>query len=372
VLIAVLIPVLIGFAALTIDVSAMYTVRNELQLSADAAALAAASAYLSDPMMQIRLGYGGEVQLYDAMARGRAEATRVAAQNYSLQLAKTLIGRDDVSFGWIDINSGTSGIVTGVPGVNFNAAHVLVRRDANLNGPLNLYFASIFGRSKTDVSASAVAAFDDRFAGYDPGSGTAALWPIAVHEDIYKNEIVNGGDDYSYDDVSGVSRMSDGIREINLYPYVNTPGNFGMLQIGHDTSSADTQATQLEYGLSAAEVETEIGTPDFSFYNDGGQPITYNIDGSPGLMTTLEGPIDVHVGDVVGFLLFDNAVDQGAITSYHVTRMVFARVMDVMLQGAAPKRGVWLQPAPFAGGGVITDPKAPSSNGMVGKLVLVR
>jgi len=372
VLVAVVIPVLIGFAALTIDVSAMYTVRNELQLSADAAAMAAASAYLSNPMLQVRLGYGGEAQVDETMYLGRTEVTRVAAQNHSLQLSHTDINASDVAFGWIDIASGTSPLNPAAAGNTFNAARVMVRRDDQANGPMSLYFASIFGRSSTAVTASAVAALDDRFSGYETSDGTAALWPIAVHEDIYNDQIINGGDTFEYDPVTGVARNADGIHEINLYPYVNTPGNFGMLQIGHDTSSADTQSTQLEYGVSPDEVQTEIGSTEFSFYNDGGEPVTYNINGSPGLMTTLEGPIETHVGDVVGFLLFDNAIEQGALTEYHITRMVFARVMGVMLQGAAHKRGVWLQPAPYAGGGVRTDPDAPSSNGMVGKLILVR
>ena len=49
-----MLPALIGFAALTIDVGAMYSVRNDLQISADAAALAAASAYAGDEMIQIQ------------------------------------------------------------------------------------------------------------------------------------------------------------------------------------------------------------------------------------------------------------------------------------------------------------------------------
>ena len=249
----------------------------------------------------------------------------------------------------------------------------MVRRDEEANGPLSLYFASIFGRSETNITASAVAALDDRFSGYETSDGTAALWPIAVSEDVYEQQILNGDDDFEYDSLTGdVTRRSDGIREINLYPYVNTPGNFGMLQIGHDTSSAATQSEQLEYGVTAEEVETEIGSTEFTFYDSGGESVTYDINGSPGLMTTLEGSIETHVGEVVGFLLFDQAIEQGSLTEYRITRMVFARVMGVMLQGAMPKRGVWLQPAPYAGGGVRTHPDAPSSNGMVGKLILVR
>ena len=54
--VAVLFSVLVGFAALVIDVGAMYNVRADLQRTADASALAGASIYTSDDMMRIRMG----------------------------------------------------------------------------------------------------------------------------------------------------------------------------------------------------------------------------------------------------------------------------------------------------------------------------
>ncbi len=58
---ALLFPVVIlGFAALTVDVGVMYNTRADLQRAADAATLAGASAYTTDAMMRIRQDVGGQ------------------------------------------------------------------------------------------------------------------------------------------------------------------------------------------------------------------------------------------------------------------------------------------------------------------------
>ncbi len=175
IIVAVMIPVLLGFAALTIDVGAMYSVRADLQISADAAAMAAVSAYARDPMLQIRLGYGGDGELAATISNGTAEANRVAATNNSFGAHSTSINPADISFGWIDATSSTSAIDTSVVSENFNAVQVTVRRSASSNnGALSLFFAPIFGRLSKDITATAVAILDDRFSGFNTASGVSA------------------------------------------------------------------------------------------------------------------------------------------------------------------------------------------------------
>lgn len=374
VMVAVMVPVLLGIAALTIDVGAMYSVRNDLQISADSAALAAAAAYASDSMLQIRLGYGGDPELYDTMSTGYTEVDRVSALNHSFGIANTAISSSDVNFGWIDITSGTSPLdPTGAPS-GYNAVQVMVRRTAaGTNGALDLFFAPIFGRTSTEVTASAVAILDDRFEGYDVSDGGAALWPFTVSETIYQQEILNGGDNYGFDSPTAtVLSGPDGVREVNLYPYVFTPGNFGLLNIGRTNNGAQGQAAQIEDGVSEEEAQNEIGSSTFLFYDSSGNPITYTIGGTPGLKASLESAVETRVGEVVAYLLHDQATGNGANTNYRITTIVFGRVMDVKLQGAASSRGLWLQPVVYVGAGVIVTPTAPSSNGEVGQIVLAR
>lgn len=374
IMVAVLIPVLIGFAAITIDVGAMYSVRTDLQNSADAAALAAVSAYAGDSMIQVRLGYGGDTQLAETMTDGNGEVNRVAALNHSFGIASTSIDSSDVQYGWIDVTSGSSPLDTGAASVDYNAARVTVRRSTSGgNGALNLFFAPIFGRTTTDITASAVAVLDDRFSGFDTGEGGAALLPLTISDWIYDAEVAAGNDDYDYDPVTGtVGSSSDGVGEINLYPYVNAPGNFGLLNIGMNNASNAVMDDHMQNGVPSANVQTEIGSTTFSFFDGSGSPITYDIGGTPGLRASLESPIATHVGEVIAFFIHDSVGGNGSNVTYRITGIKFGRLMDVELNGGPSSRGVWIQPAAYVGAGVEIDGNAPSSTGTVGKLVLAR
>jgi len=82
--------------------------------------------------------------------------------------------------------------------------------------------------------------------------------------------------------------------------------------------------------------------------------------------------IETRLGQLVAYLVHDQATGNGDNTDYRITAKVFGRVMDVWLQGAASSRGVWLQPVAYFGAGVVVASTAPSSNGETGTLALVR
>lgn len=143
--VAVFIVVILGFAALTVDVGALYNVRADLQRTADAAALAAA-ARLSD--------YGG----------GNPEdLARVVAQEYTEK--NSVFGRTltidpnaDVTFGRATFDPGAS-TFTFTPGSPLpDAVQVRVRHTADSpNGSVSLYFAKVFGFHTADLTAEALA-----------------------------------------------------------------------------------------------------------------------------------------------------------------------------------------------------------------------
>ncbi len=365
---------IIGFAALTIDVGVMYNTRADLQRAADAAALAGVSAYTSDEMMQVRLGQGSPSLLYEVLSSAGSRVDAFAASNPSLGTATTLIEANDVVTGWIDVTSATSPIQSAVPADAHNAVRVVARRsNQGPNGPVELSFSSIFGFSETESSASAVAVFDDRAAGFCTEEDARILMPFTIHEDIFAAELVGGSDNYGYDDDSeSVINGSDGIREIKLYPYVDAPGNFGLLNIGTPNQGVPALGDQIENGVPPEDVEAEIGTTTLTFYDECGDPITLDITGSPGLDVALQPSIETRVGDVVAFLLHDQVVDGGSNTVYTITQIRFGRVMDILLQGASFSRGFWIQPLSYSGPGVVISEHAGSSNGLAGRIVLAR
>lgn len=147
--VAVALTLLLGFAALAVDVGMMYTARAELQRSADAAALAAA-AELAD------------FSSGDPKVGARAVAAELAAIN-TVAAAGVKLATSDVIFGYASVSSAT-GKYTFEPNETFpNAVRVKVRRTGDSpSGALALYFARILGHASADVGAEATAVLTPR------------------------------------------------------------------------------------------------------------------------------------------------------------------------------------------------------------------
>jgi len=143
--VGVMLTVLIGVAALSIDVGVMYNAKGDLQRTADAAALAAAES----------LGnWGGGNPIDDA----RAAALEFTQRNKVFGQEVTMDPGNDVTFGRATFN-GASGDYDFTPDeVMPDAVRVRVRKTVDsANGALTLYFARIFGIEHTDIEAEAIA-----------------------------------------------------------------------------------------------------------------------------------------------------------------------------------------------------------------------
>jgi len=141
--VGIMLTVLIGFAALAVDVGAIYNAKGELQRTADAAATAAASLL-------------GEAS--DPLGQATAEACKYAANNYLFGQPLALDPNTDIVFGQAQYDP-VANQYTFIPTTYLpDAVKVTVRLSTNSpNGALPLYFAAIFGKSYTDVSAEAIA-----------------------------------------------------------------------------------------------------------------------------------------------------------------------------------------------------------------------
>ena len=376
--------VLLGFAALTIDVGAMYNVRADLQRAADAAALAGASAYTTDDMMRVRMETGGAETLAQVVGLASSRVTEFSSVNPTFGTSTTWAAPEDITTGWINLNSASDTIHANPQPVDYNAVQVVVRRQAGYgedsNGPVQLFFAPIFGMLTGETGARAVAVFDDRFAGLTVSEDGAGMLPFTIHEDAFASEWAAGADQYGYDDETGiVTQTPDDIREIRLYPYplsgdgwAEGDGNFGVLNIGTGNQGLSALREQIRNGVTDTDFEMEVGTSDLTFFEDGGSPATYDITGSPGLDVGLTDAVESKVGDIVGFFLHDNVILSGSNAIYTITQIRFGRVMDIRLTGPPNQRGLYIQPASYVGSDVQIDPDAPSSGGLVGRLVLAR
>ena len=370
--VVVTMPVLLGFAALTIDVAALHGTRTDLQDAADAAALSGASVLASDAMLQVHLEGNASSAVSVVSSTSITRIKSIASQFDTFGKENLGVENGDISLGWIDVTSATSSLVTTGDPVDYNAVQVIVRRSSTgTNGPVSLMFASIFGMSTSDVSASAVAVFNDRFSALETASAGPAILPLTMDINEYNSQLAAGGDNYGYDSsTSTIDTSSDGLPEVDPYPIKSSPGNFGLLNIGLPSMGTPGLADHITNGVPPEDFVTEIGTSEVVFYQDDGTPVTYDIGGDPGITASLEPSFATHLGEPVSFFLHDSVTGTGSGSVYHIVGMRWGRLMDVSLKSGTKQ--IIIQPMTYYGSGVRTTPGAPKSGGVAGKLMLAR
>ena len=130
--VAIALFVLLAFVALVVDLGRLYWVRAQLQNTADAAVLAAAT------------------QLPDI---GAVEAEAVLYGQLNLPDVGTVVSNSDVTVGYWDDSAET--FYAGV--TPYNAVRVVAQRSEANGNPVDLFFAPILGIYQSDVGAVAIA-----------------------------------------------------------------------------------------------------------------------------------------------------------------------------------------------------------------------
>lgn len=370
----------IGFGALVIDVGMMYNTRADLQHAADAAALAGAAFYTTNDAIAVRMGAQNDPSAFITMET-RSLSQPISYQHTAYGQVPIVLEDGDVAPGFFDFDDPTAPVSFGASPLTFNAVEVVVKRTSgSQNDALDLLFANIWGNSEANITATAVAGFDDRFAAFEPPGENTGLTPFVIHRQTYEDLLFTGRDDYTWDEgLEEVRPFGDGIREIHLYPYKEAgdgdgvgAGNFGVLNIGVPNQGLPSASTQILNGVTTEELESEVGTSELTFVNEGGEATAYDMTGNPGLMVGVEPDIEARVGDVIGFFLYDILVEDGSNSVYTITTLRWGRVVGVKLVGNPNDRHVAIQPVVYSGNDIRVEPTAQSSSGMVGVLMLLR
>lgn len=342
VLSAVSLTVLAGVAALAVDMGLLYSVKAELQRTADSAALAAAWQLLDPERLMGLPDMSEEISAAISEARAYASRNKVAGAAPSLR-------SNDVVVGYLSNPSNLAEqLQTGNPNT-YNAVEVTVRRDSLQNGPIPLLFGQIFGLSSADVSAKATAVFKDGVAGFKatPETTTIDLLPFALQINVWEDLVHRAGtliDNYRCDGGSGtVASGSDGIQELNLYPGAGVgqldPGNFGTVDIGSANNSTSDISRQIRYGVSAADLACHGG--QLVLGDDGTLPLT----GDTGLSAAFSDDLQAIVGKLKVLPLFSVMGGNGDNAVYTIVGFAGIRIMHVKLTGAMNKKEVIIQPS---------------------------
>lgn len=159
VMVAVSLVMLLGFAALTVDVGQALVARNELQDVADAAALAGARRlgvmYAGSPDGSIPPMSATDQQNFVLTSRSDIDnAVITVASSNSARGVAISIPTSEIEIGDWDPVAKTFTVTNATP----NAVRVTARRDASQNGPVTTFLAGLLGINSVGVTAFATAA----------------------------------------------------------------------------------------------------------------------------------------------------------------------------------------------------------------------
>ncbi len=259
---ALLMTLLVGMLAFSIDIGYICAVKAELQNAADAAALAGAQQMQTYFVNYYSPGQTNQQSIYNdlttnannpngpiATAQSYAAYNKAGGVNISLPKA-------DISFSYYD---GTTFTAASYPNFFPNTINVTTRRDNVANTPLGLFFGQIFGVSSTNLTATASAtiyAGDTTSLQVIPGVN-AHILPVALDENVWKafNNSANYANGTFLTDPTGylsssyVTTGSNGLPQLQVYPFgTNTPGSFGLIDTGVPSNNAPAFRNWIDNG----------------------------------------------------------------------------------------------------------------------------
>lgn len=368
VLAAILCVVLLGMVAFAVDIGYILSSKEEMQRTADAAALATAWEYVD--------------RLNDKYSSAEAQAhARVKAAQYSLANPVGNVGPQvdtnmgnspsgDVVFGYINDFQNPNAPFDTQMSDRFNAVRVKVRRDASLNGELPLFFARVFGRQGQAVEAQATAALIRDVRGFEiPADGSNVhILPFALDYPTWVDwRAGNGDDNWTYDKESKqVLSGGDGWPEVNLYPLgTGSPGNRGMVDIGSNNNSTADIARQILHGISPADLAHHGG--ELKFDEQG----KLYLNGDTGISAGIKDELWDIRGQPRCIPIFEEVNGPGNNAMYTIVAWQGVRIMDVKLTGPMNKKRVIIQMAPVVGPGVIPATTVGSSGYVYSPVILM-
>ena len=361
--------VIIGFAALAVDIGMLYATQAEMQRCADATAMAATWELLGEERLL------GGASLDELELSARETAAYVGSQNPVHRDAPVVDESEDVDVGYLsDLSYGGSLVFTDAAPAN--AMRIRVCRDSKRGGSIALYFAGFLGTDSKDMLAEAVAGFEDGIVGYEvtDETGNADLLPFALHVDYWDGLLagtIHTGDVYSYDaDTGAVSLGQDGVLELNLYPGDMNgqlpPGNFGTVDIGADNNSAADLRRQILYGVNADDLSYFGG--QLVFGEDG----TLELNGDTGLSAGFKDALEAIKGQPRAIPIFSQVSGNGNNAMYTIVQFVCVRIMNVRLTGPMSQKEMIVQAAVCVDDAVVTGPGPGSSDYIYSPVRLVR
>jgi len=352
--------------ALTVDAGYLYTIRTQLQRSADAAAIAATWELVADDAQ------GPDFSVDSLSTDARSTAVQFAALN-KVGNVEPGLAADDVFVGYLADPTNPKETLVPVPaGLLPNAVRVRVQRTEAQNGEVPLFFASLLGMDRSAVQAQATAALVQNFNGFrTPSDGSnLAILPFALDVETWNSLLTGGdGDHWKYDqDTKSVTAGSDGIVEINLYPQgTGSPGNRGTVDVGGAGNSTADLSRQIREGISPDDMADLKASGRSLEFNKSGEVF---LNGETGISAGVKDDLLSIRGKPRIIPIFKSVSGPGNNAEYTITKFVGVRIMEVKLTGG--NKTVMIQPANVVAKGGIYDSGAKKTEHVYSRVWLVR
>jgi Flp pilus assembly protein TadG len=334
---------LLGMVAFAVDLGFYASTATEMQRSADAAAIAAAW----DLIERSPPNVGNS--LYDEIRDARDRAVTYVSSNAvaggaAIDRNGSNSASGNVVIGYLANDSQSSATMEFGNQNLFNAVQVTVRKNAQQNGEVPLFFARVWNMSGMEATGTATAALINNFGGFaTPSNGSnLQILPFALDEDTW-NDLLQGigSDNWKWNDFMGrVDSGSDGALEFNLYPQgTGSPGNRGTVDIGSANNSTSDLARQIVHGISPADLSHIGGSIKF---NDQG---TLTLNGDTGISAGVKDELASIIGQRRIIPIFQSVSGPGNNAQYVITKFVGVRIMAVQLTGKMSGKYLMVQPA---------------------------
>jgi hypothetical protein len=369
VLAAILSVVLIAMVAFSVDIGYVLTAKEELQRTADAAAMAACWEF----GQKVADGYdcADAAQLARLTAVQYADLNRVTGKPLELDPNPTNAPGGDVVFGYLpDASGDMSTFQTADPNL-FNAVRVRTRKDSSANGEVPYFFARIFGLDGQMLHTEAVAVIVRDIRGFrtPADGGNVELLPFALDSDTWNKLLAGNADDHWRwnPNTRRVECGDDGMKEVNLYPQgTGSPGNRGTVDVGSPNNSTCDLARQILHGVSQEDLAYHGGKLEFDSCGK------LYLNGDTGISAGMKDELAAIIGKPRVIPIFSQVEGPGNNAQYTIVKWAGIRILDVNLTGPMSKKHVTIQAAPIAPSGIIPASTSGTSDYVYSSVVLVK
>jgi len=335
---------MLGMVAMSVDVGYLLSMKEEMQRTADSAALAACWDYGRN------LSEGNDATVCDQSARATAQqfatSNQIGNSGPLLDANSSNLATGDLVIGYTNDLYNPAATLDTTSTDLFNTVKVHVRRDSQLNGEAPSFFAKIFGHTGQPLYADATAAIVRDVRGFQTpnGGGTIELLPFALDEPTWLAWMAGSGeDDFTWNrDTQTVHSGCDDKLEVNLYPNQDTgsAGNRGTVDIGSYNNSTADIARQILCGISEADLD----------YHDGKLELDHcgklMLNGDTGISAGVKDELKAIIGEPRMIPIFRDVTNPGNNAMYEIVCWMGIQIMDVKLTGPMNKKHVTIQAYP--------------------------